>query len=121
MLHHALLQKIQTDFKCQRCNACCKQPGFVYLKPEEAEGVARFLGLDTYAFTDRFCHVLGRQHLVLKKNEDESCIFLTDSGCSIYDARPKQCREFPFTWRTKRSFEYCEGLQKINASHQIAQ
>ena len=100
-------------FQCKRCNACCRQPGFVYLKTGEAERVAAFLGLSVYDFTDRYCDVLERRELVLKKHADEACVFLNEQGCQIHDVKPQQCRDFPAKWRTPRSFDYCEGLKAL--------
>jgi Fe-S-cluster containining protein len=129
-----------TNFQCRRCDACCRQPGFVYLASGETERLAGRLGMDVYDFTNRHCLLLERQHLVLKKQPDETCLFLGEEGCSIYDARPAQCREFPLVpilinfneveigailttihqkkikvrigWKTERSLDYCEGLKK---------
>lgn len=106
-------RKIEEQFGCRRCNECCRQPGFVYLAAGEAEAIASFLKTDLYDFTDRCCEVVDRRRLVLKKHADETCIFLEAGGCSIHPAKPVQCREFPFRWRTERSFEYCEGLKRL--------
>jgi Fe-S-cluster containining protein len=101
------------NFECQRCNECCRQPGFVYLEAGEAERIADDLKLELYAFTDRFCEVEERRRLVLKKHADEACIFLRAEGCSIHAVKPRQCRDFPVKWRTPRSLEYCAGLKKL--------
>ena len=107
------LQEKLKEFQCQRCNLCCKQPGFVYLAPGEEETLASSLKMDVYAFIESYCEVSDRRRLVLKKNPDESCVFLTEDGCSVHPAKPRQCREFPVGWRTEKSFDYCEGLKKI--------
>ena len=107
-----LLDKLE-KFECQRCNLCCRQPGFVYVSPEETEEIARTLNIDIYEFINQFCELFDRRKLVLKKYEDESCIFLKENGCSVYSVRPQQCRDFPVKWRTTRSFNYCEGLKAL--------
>jgi len=107
-----LAEKLKS-FQCRRCNQCCKQPGFVYLTPSESDSIAAFLNRDVYAFVNEACDIQDRQRLVLKKNPDESCIFLTENGCSIHAVKPGQCRDFPVRWRTPRSFEYCEGLKAL--------
>jgi Fe-S-cluster containining protein len=113
MTERELLQKLK-EFECQRCNLCCRQPGFVYVTLEEAEEIAHFLDIDIYDFANRYCDLFDRRKLVLKKYEDESCVFLKENGCSIYSARPQQCRDFPVKWMTIRSFDYCEGLKALN-------
>lgn len=101
------------SFGCRRCNACCRQPGFVYLGPGEAERIADFHHLELYDFTARYCDLLDRRQLVLKKHPGEACIFLTDEGCSVHPVKPRQCIDFPIQWHTPRSFDYCEGLKAL--------
>lgn len=100
-------------FRCLRCTACCRQPGFVYLKERDAERLAAHLGMDIYQFTGTHCILMDRQHLALKKRSDETCLFLGAGGCEVYAARPVQCCDFPLNWKTERSLSYCEGLKKI--------
>ena len=102
-----------TPFQCKRCGVCCRQPGFVYLREGDAERLAAVFHMDVYAFTETHCLLLDRQHLALKKNPDETCVFLTPAGCKVYDARPAQCRDFPLGWKTTKSLSYCEGLKKV--------
>ena len=85
----------------------------MYLKEGEEESIAQFLGLEVFNFVNRFCELEDRRKLVLKKNPDESCIFLSESGCSIHSAKPQQSRDFPVRWRTSASLDYCEGLKKL--------
>ncbi len=72
--------------------------------------------MDIYRFTETYCLLLDRKHLALKKNPDETCLFLGPEGCSLYPARPEQCRDYPVRWKTERSAGYCEGLKKENLS-----
>lgn len=109
----ASLEEKLNEFSCQRCNLCCRQPGYVYLGEEEAERIAAFLQINVYQFTAEYCEVLERRHLVLKKHADESCVFLNAQGCQVHAVKPQQCRDFPVRWRTPRSLEYCEGLKKL--------
>lgn len=108
-----VIQERLAAFQCRRCNMCCKQPGFVYVTPAETEAIAAFMGRDVFDFVNDSCEVVDRRRLVLKKRADESCVFLTESGCSIHAVKPGQCRDFPFQWRTPRSFEYCEGMKVL--------
>ena len=56
----------------------------------------RFLDLGRDDFGRRFLRRVG-DDLSLIDNDREECIFW-DRGCTIYSARPTQCRTFPF-WR----------------------
>ena len=108
-----VLEKIEKEFKCQRCNECCRKPGYVYVSTEETEVMAKFLQKEIRDFMEEFCEVLDRQKIVLKKLPDEACIFLTEQGCSVHLVKPQQCHDFPSKWRTPASFEYCAGLKKL--------
>ncbi len=107
------LEEQLSRFQCQRCNECCKKPGFVYLAEGEPASIAAHLGLVEFDFVNQFCELEERRKLVLKKNPDESCIFLTTEGCRIHPAKPQQCRDFPVKWRTPASLDYCAGLLKV--------
>ncbi len=56
--------------------------------------MARYLKLDHDEFGRRFLRRVGNRLSLIEK-PDHECIFW-DDGCSIYPARPRQCRTFPF-------------------------
>ncbi|MCL4402555.1 MAG: YkgJ family cysteine cluster protein [Acidobacteria bacterium] len=83
-------------FECQpECTACCREQGFVYLTEEDLLRAARFLGMSPEAFERRY--VYRTAHLRrLRTPRAVRCPFLNESGCSIHEAKPTQCRLFPF-------------------------
>ena len=77
-------------FECSRCGDCCRGPGYVWVSPREIDRLAGCLALSVEAFSQRFLRtVAGRTALV--DNAAGDCVFWED-GCSVYDARPTQCR-----------------------------
>ncbi len=62
---------------CGRCRECCK--GFRVLDIEDADMYEVFWKE-------------GVSYLAQKENGD--CIYLRDEGCSIYETRPQECRDF---------------------------
>ena len=113
-------------FECQRCLYCCSaEPGYVYLSKHDLERLARKFSLDEDEFISRYCRLVdfGTYFLVsLQERPDYDCIFLTPSGCMVYDARPLQCRTYPF-WpsviESRESWERegrsCPGIGKGKA------
>ena len=86
------------SFSCTRCGDCCTgAPGYVWVEQEEIEELAKFLGLSPGKFGERYLRKVGRRYSLLEKPGGD-CIFF-DSGCTVYPARPVQCRTFPF-WRS---------------------
>ncbi len=93
-LHDAEFQK--TD--CLTCANCCKTMGPLFTNAD-VERIARHLRLKQQQFIDKYLRVDEDSDYVLHQ---VPCTFLgTDNYCSIYDVRPKACREFPHTNRKK--------------------
>lgn len=107
-------------FQCTGCGACCTgSPGFVWVDEEEIEEMAQFLGIEVAHFVERYVRrVEGRWSLrELMPNYD--CVFLKDKKCTLYEARPRQCRTFPFWPKIMESREAwekaarsCEGMSE---------
>jgi len=83
-------------FSCKGCAACCGgQPGFVWLNRVEAKRIALLLGLDVDVFLRGYTrNVFGR--ISLKEKENGDCVLLEAGRCRVYEARPLQCRLYPF-------------------------
>ncbi len=84
-------------FTCTRCGSCCTgAPGFVWVDQEEAGQLAAFRGETVDEFGKRYLRKVGtRISLVERPNGD--CVFWDrQQGCTVYDARPVQCRTWPF-------------------------
>jgi len=105
-------------FECTGCGTCCRaragKPSWVYVTLDERRRLARHLKLSTSAFTRRYCaKTHGFWHL---REPNHDCLFLEGGRCSVYAARPGQCRTFPF-WRENmgadawaRTARECEGI-----------
>ena len=106
-------------FECQPdCAACCinhDDYSIVYLTSDDAVGLADFFNITLEEFLERHA-ALDDGELVLHM-EDDDCVFLEGTRCSVYTARPLQCRTFPF-WprflKTKKAWQelkqFCPGI-----------
>jgi uncharacterized protein len=87
------------NFKCQGSGKCCVsrgEYGYVYVTKDDIKNLADRQQLSAREFKSRFCKVTdGVAHLIQPK-ETEDCIFLRDKRCTVYEARPVQCRTWPF-------------------------
>jgi Fe-S-cluster containining protein len=93
------------QFSCARCSYCCRhESGFVYLSEKDLYRLAKEMGMGYTDFIETWCRWVpfdqGTERLSLKEKIGFDCIFWSDkdgsAGCSVYHARPLQCRAFPF-------------------------
>lgn len=106
-------------FACQGSGRCCVSRGnvgYVYLTLEDRRRLAAALGLSYREFTRTYCTKTdGLFHL---RDTGPDCRFLVDRRCSVYEARPTQCRTWPFwpenmparAWSAVA--EFCPGVGK---------
>lgn len=93
--HHEVFSK--TD--CLQCANCCKTTGPLF-SAKDIERISKSLKLKPGNFVDKYLRIDEDNDYVLK---EVPCAFLgPDNYCSIYDNRPKACREYPHTDRIKQ-------------------
>ena len=107
-------------FECQGTGRCCKSRGrygWIYLTLEDRQRLAALLGMKTGQFTRRHCERTdGLWHL---RHPERDCAFLEGARCGVYEARPTQCRTWPFwpenmnarAW-PREVASFCEGAGK---------
>ena len=96
-------------FRCQLCGACCRQvKDSVMLEPMDIYLLARFLrergekidGPEDVLAQYTHADVLADRLPIFLLNtvgSEHTCVFLKNGRCSVYDARPRTCRLYPFT------------------------
>ncbi|TWU33005.1 YkgJ family cysteine cluster protein [Novipirellula artificiosorum] len=85
-------------FECTQCGDCCSgAPGFVWVSETEIQAMATKMDMDVDDFEHQFVRIVGREKS-LKEYPDGDCILLDPEsrGCGVYEARPIQCRTWPF-------------------------
>jgi len=114
-------------FQCQGSGKCCTSHGefgYVFLTLEDRKRMAKHLKVATSVFTRIYCTKLkvSERRFAWHLNEDKKnpdCLFLKGKGCSIYEARPTQCRTWPFwpevmepkAWK-RDVMDFCPGVGK---------
>jgi hypothetical protein len=85
-------------FKCSQCGDCCTgAPGYVWVNKAEISQLAALLGEAIEDFEHKHVRKIGiRKSLVEFPNGD--CVFFDNKArkCKVYEARPRQCRTWPF-------------------------
>lgn len=106
-LHEAEFEK--TD--CLKCANCCKTTGPLFTD-KDVERIAKHFKMKQQQFIEQFLRIDEDNDYVL---QSVPCTFLdAENYCSIYDVRPKACREFPHTDRKK--FQQISNLTLKNVA-----
>jgi uncharacterized protein len=90
-------------FACTQCShCCCGESGYVFLSVEDLSRIVHFLQMEQSDFLENHARLVPygsklRLSLLEKiaPNGEHQCQFW-DNGCSIYEARPSQCKSYPF-------------------------
>ncbi len=109
-------------FECQGSGKCCTshgEYGFVFLTLEDRQRFAKHLKMRTSEFTKQYCDRKGPVWHLKEDKKNPDCLFLKDKKCSVYTARPTQCRTWPFwpevmnakSWK-KDVESFCPGVGK---------
>ena len=107
--------------KCESCEGrCCTgESGYIYVTQEEILALSSLLNLETAEFVNEYLFKKGYKYSLKEVSHGSSfdCIFYdrSNNGCSVYEARPTQCRTFPF-WdyfkqRVDELKEECPGIR----------
>jgi uncharacterized protein len=97
LFHKAHFEEFET-FDCLTCANCCKSisPMISY---RDVERMAKGLGAKPSAVVDKYLTIDSDGDYVFRT---APCPFLqTNNYCSIYQHRPKACREYPHTDRRR--------------------
>ncbi|SIQ28770.1 YkgJ family cysteine cluster protein [Maribacter ulvicola] len=106
-LHEAEFER--TD--CLTCANCCKTTGPLFTNAD-VERISKSFRMKPQKFIENYLRIDEENDYVLQQTP---CTFLgTDNYCSIYDVRPKACREFPHTDRKK--FQQISNLTLKNVA-----
>lgn len=109
-------------FQCQGSGKCCTSHGefgFVFLTLKDRQKMAKLLKISTLRFTKTYCEKKNGFFHIIERPENTDCLFLKKKQCSVYEARPTQCRTWPFwpeimnarSWK-KEIIDFCPGAGK---------
>jgi hypothetical protein len=118
-LVHPLHDEVFECTDCLDCANCCTTTGPLFTD-KDISRISKYLRIKPSEFVAKYLRIDEDRDYVLKSLP---CTFLgTDNYCSIYNVRPKACREFPHTDRikqhqllklTKKNMEVCPAVFTI--------
>jgi len=77
---------------CEKCGRCCKTCEPITVTDDDIKTIAFALGIKPDLVIANFIKPVKPHGLSLRT----PCPFLKENLCSIYEARPRSCRTFPF-------------------------
>lgn len=95
-LFHTRHEEFFSNINCLDCANCCKTTSPIF-RDVDIDRISRHLQMKPSHFTEKYLHIDEDNDWVLNS---APCPFLgADNYCSIYEVRPKACREYPHTDR----------------------
>jgi len=95
---HQQHDEVFEEINCLDCANCCKTTSPIFYQ-NDIERLAKRLRLKPGEIIDKYLRVDEDNDYVLRSSP---CPFLgPDNYCSVYEDRPKACREYPHTNRKK--------------------
>lgn len=105
-------------FECTGCGDCCTgDPGYVWVTEAEIDKLATAVDMDSDTFADTYVRKIGAR-FSLREFPNGDCVFFDSEkrSCTVYEARPTQCKTWPF-WDSNletpedwhRTCEECPG------------
>jgi len=118
-LIHPLHDEVFACTDCLKCANCCTTTGPLFTD-KDISRIAKHLKIKPSEFTEKYLQIDEDRDYVLKS---VPCSFLGENNdCSIYEVKPKACREFPHTDRkkqhqllnlTEKNIEVCPAVYDI--------
>ncbi len=117
------------DFHCQRCGACCRNlTEKVMVESLDAFRLVKFfrehgrphMTMDEFYMQYATPIPITRGYPIYMMNTDgpeAACVFLKDGACSVYPARPRTCRLYPFSVGPGQRGRDFEWVQCLDATH----
>jgi len=95
---HELHKEVFEEIDCLQCANCCRTTSPIFYQ-NDIERLSKGLRIKPGDFIDTYLKIDEDKDYVLTSSP---CSFLgPDNHCSVYEDRPKACREYPHTDRKK--------------------
>lgn len=88
-----LAGEIEDQIDCTECANCCRVATTKLMK-RDIEKLSRHLGITPAQFLAEFTVEDQEEGTILRRTES-GCVFLDGNHCSVYEARPGTCVDFP--------------------------
>lgn len=99
-----IAEEVEEQINCLECGNCCRV-ATAKLAQRDVEKLTKFLGLPLAQFRREYTVMTEDEGLILKRDEVTGCVFLSGNECTVYEARPGSCEDFPHVVRGAGSLQ----------------
>jgi len=89
-----IAEEIESQIDCTQCANCCRV-ATVTLLERDVERLSKYLRITTREFIDQYTVEREEEGVILKREDTTGCVFLEGTTCTVYEARPATCENFP--------------------------
>ena len=91
-------EDIEDQIDCRECANCCLV-ATVELLERDVEKLAKFFRITPARFLADYTQLTEDEGHILKRSDETGCVFLNGKECTVYEARPATCQNFPHVVR----------------------
>lgn len=89
-----IAQGIEEEIDCTVCANCCKVASVALLE-RDIEKLAKFFRMPVEKFKAQYVEFSELEDSLVLKRTAQGCVFLAGNECTVYEARPSNCVNFP--------------------------
>ena len=99
-----IAEDVEDQINCLDCGNCCRV-ATAKLAQRDIEKLAKYLRIPPGKFVRDYTELSEEEGRILKRDEETGCVFLSGNECTVYDARPGSCQDFPHVVRGAGSLQ----------------
>jgi len=97
-----IAEEVAEATDCLACANCCRV-ATTRVNERDIERLVKFIGMKRADFLKEYTAMTEDEGRVLRRNE-HGCVFLSGNACTVYEARPGTCQDFPHLTHGAGSF-----------------
>jgi hypothetical protein len=89
-----IAEGVEDEIDCTSCANCCRV-ATAKLSERDIERLAWHLRVPVARFLSDYTSEDPEEGVILKRSDEQGCVFLDGTSCTVYEARPETCQRFP--------------------------
>jgi Fe-S-cluster containining protein len=89
-----IAEEIEAAIDCRVCANCCRK-STVRLSDRDIQRLSKALRVKEARVIEDYTMPSEDEGLILRRDDQNGCIFLSGQDCTIYEDRPDICRDYP--------------------------